>query len=95
MTDYTVQAALAADLPLRRRVAACVAGLQLKLEGDPLGWAYEHAWAVATQPGWCCAVHDGDGTSAMITDQMILAAVEAIYVPPPDHRESDPTESPA
>ena len=94
MTDYTVQAALAADIPLKRRVAACVASQQLVVD-DPLGWAYRHAWELATRPGWCCAVHDGDGTSAMITDQMILAAVEAIYTPPPDEPDPDPTESPA
>lgn len=83
MTDFTIQARLAEDRALLSRVAACVAGSG---HPNPLGWAYEHAWALAVQPGWCCAVHDGDGTSEGITDQMIADAVNAILAaePPPN-----------
>lgn len=82
---FEYQAQLAEDRSLLSRVAACAAGQGSE---SPLGWAYEHAWQLAVQPGWCCAVHDGDGTSTGVTDQMIADAVAALLT-------TDITESPA
>lgn len=70
---------------LRARITACAA-----LEGnpDPEGWAFRNAWGIASQPGWAESwasarevvldetVRGKDGS--VITDAMILSAVQAI-----------------
>lgn len=84
--SYKVQADLADDAALRRRVAACAAS-----EGvtDPDGWAYQHRWALSAQPGWVEAYRDAIASGVRepgadenaITDGKILAAVQALREP--------------
>lgn len=79
--SYNTAADLAYDMSLQRRVIACVA-----LEGgaDPVQWASKKAWPLAAQPGWADAYASAIATEtpdpgkdeAVITDAMILAAVQ-------------------
>lgn len=75
MTNFKIQAKLAEDRDLISRVAACIAGFD---EEAPWSRAEQIMWKLAVRPGWCCQVSDGDGTSAEITDSMILEAVESL-----------------
>lgn len=84
--SYLTQADLADDGDLRRRVTACAA-----LEGipNPEGWAYERRWELSAQPGWDAAyayavgqgVERPGSDAAVISDQMILAAVQHLREP--------------
>ncbi len=81
--SYKSQAKLEADSALRLRVSACAATLGIS---NPAAWAMEHAWPLSAEPGWddayasALAADDPDpgGNETVITDGMILAAVEAI-----------------
>lgn len=84
MSYYDV-AAMARDEHLRDRIAACVA-----LEGPagehPVQWATQHQWALSASPGWGTAyayaagagVQNPGKDEGVITDQMILSAVQAL-----------------
>lgn len=87
--SYYTQSLLAADQNILLRATACAA-----IEGEPnaQGWAWEHAWRLSAQPDWDAAYasalendveHPGrDGS--VISDPMILAAVQAIRSSPAD-----------
>lgn len=74
---------MAHDEDLLNRVTACVA-----VEGarDPELWVQQHKWSVAAQPGWGDAWDYATNSGktdigkdpAVITDSMILSAVQAI-----------------
>lgn len=81
--SYSIQADLADDGFLRRRVTACAAS-----EGEtaPEEWAMQHRWALSASPGWASAYESaianeiekpGD-SPAVISDGMILAAVQQL-----------------
>lgn len=78
-----MQYKLTEERTLLARVGACAASLQVP---EPLGWAYQHAWQLAAQPGWVDAyasavtggIPDPGADEAVITDGMILAAVQQI-----------------
>jgi hypothetical protein len=82
MTYLTI-AAVAEDTAVRRRISACAA-----VEGvpDPETWAYRNSLSLAAQPGWAAAWESADAAGnpdpgsdpAVITDGMILAAVQAL-----------------
>lgn len=73
-------------MSLQRRVIACAA-----LEGlaSPVQWAVDHSWPLAAQPGWGAAYASALESNnlnpgkdeAVITDSMILAAVQSIRSP--------------
>ena len=79
---------------LRVRVVACAAKEGI---ANPEGWAFEHMWKVATQPGWgekwaSRALNmteqvrqeglDIGALDDVITDGDILAAVTSLTTPP-------------
>lgn len=74
---------------IRDRVAACVA-LTGSTAVRPEDWVAEHAWQLAKQDGWGAAweaarLASKDGIGAdetVITDAMILAAVQALNATP-------------
>lgn len=88
MSDtYSAVAAVAADLDLRLRIAACAAQ---QGETNPEHWAYVNALKLAASPGWGAAyalalakgVERPGADEAVITDGQILAAVQALLGPP-------------
>lgn len=96
--SYLTQADLSDDGSLRRRVTACAA---LERIPDPEAFAYTSRWGLSAQPGWDEAyeyavaqgVEDPGASGAVISDAMILAAVQSL-APPVEPREL-PDESPA
>lgn len=98
--SFLMQARLAGDGTVMGRVAACAAA-----EGIPQPdvWSWSKRWEFSAQPGWAAAFTNATATEGIdpganenaITDAMILTAVRAIYIPPPDVPTPDPTESPA
>jgi hypothetical protein len=84
--SYKTQAKLADDLEIRARITACVA---TEGEKEPQRWVTENKWLLSAQPGWDAAYayaitagnnHPGDD-EGVITDGMILSAVQAIRPP--------------
>lgn len=84
--SYNTIATIAEDLPLQRRVTACAA---VEGETEPETWAQEHRWQMASQPGWDVAWESAAANparpntpigadEAVITDSMILSAVQAV-----------------
>lgn len=81
--SYWYQADLADDSSLRRRVIACAAREGID---DPETWAYAQRWKLSVQPGWVEAfasakageMEDPGREEAVISDGMILAAVQAL-----------------
>lgn len=81
--SYKVQADLADDGYLRRRVTACAASEGIS---NPESWASEQRWALSASPGWVAAYASALATEkerpgddeAVISDGMILAAVQAV-----------------
>lgn len=85
--SYNTIIAMAGSPSLTSRIAAAAAQ-----EGsdDPVRWAQSHAWATASSPGWEAAWESALDTFTLnanpdtgqrndvITDGMILAAVQAI-----------------
>lgn len=81
---------MATNASLRERVAAAAAGEGIT---DPLQWAADHMWAVASSPGWAAAWDYAEDTKTenvnpdtgarldVIDDSMILSAVQALNVP--------------
>ncbi|QGH80680.1 hypothetical protein SEA_ZANELLA_22 [Microbacterium phage Zanella] len=103
---YATVAMIRRDSDISNRVAACVA-----VEGlspYPEQWAAERGWALAAQPGWAAAwasaltTHPDDPEyrpgwdEGVITDGMILSAVQALNAAPGAAKssvvESDPEE---
>lgn len=85
--SYFTQAKLAADQGLLLRVTACAALEQLE---DAANWAARRMWSLSSQPGWdatyAAALSVGKPKpgedETVITDAMILAAVQALRPPP-------------
>lgn len=84
--SYKIQADMADDGHLSRRVIACAATENVD---SPEQWAYINRWPLYSQPGWVDAYaaaveagveHPGEDENA-ITDGMILDAVQAINTP--------------
>ena len=86
--SYLTVTTIRQDPWIRDRVAACAAVEELP--GRPEEWFITHAWELAAQPGWAAAweyalaAHPDDPDylpgkdEAVITDAMILAAVQSI-----------------
>lgn len=85
---YRDIADVAESASLRRREAAAAA--QQHAPGDPETWAYENRLLLASQPGWGAAwasavasgIPDPGDDPGVITDGMILAAVQELLAPP-------------
>lgn len=81
--SYWTQAVIAADQDLLLRATACTAREGI---ANPQGWAYAFAWELSAQPGWVEAYASAIAGSvempgrdeSVITDGMILAAVQAL-----------------
>ncbi|KKI16366.1 MULTISPECIES: hypothetical protein [unclassified Leucobacter] len=80
---YRTQAILAQDFDLQQRVQACAATQGVGAVPD---WAAEHMWSLSASPGWDDAyasaleagVEAPGDSEAVITDAMILAAVQLL-----------------
>jgi hypothetical protein len=91
---YADIAALAADRDFAARTEAsyAVETLAQPDADNPPSWQATHAWDMAAQPGfgeaYAYAIANGNGRPgydpAVITDGMILAAVQSLITPPPD-----------
>lgn len=84
--SYFTQARLAADGAIRERTIACAVSIGVD---EPQGWAISHMWQLSAVPGWDEAYEaalnaknpsPGEDES-VITDAMILAAVQALNSP--------------
>lgn len=83
--SYATIATIQSDFHLHRRVTACVAAEKINAP-DYEAWANEHRWQLATQPGWATAwesavevqVENPGADPGVITDAMILAAVQSL-----------------
>lgn len=82
--SYKYIADIAASGSLWRRITACA--WQEKAADSPSDWATDNMWRIAVQPGWASAwasaavagTTDPGGDESVITDGMILAAVQAL-----------------
>lgn len=82
--SYLSTALIRQDSWIRDRVAACVA-LE-GVAGDPVQWALDRAWELATQPGWASAwdsalardIAEPGRDAGVISDAQILSAVQSI-----------------
>ena len=94
--SYLTQSAIAANLYMQQRVAQCAASEGVS---GPDLWAQQNARGWAAAPGWDAAwesalashpdddEYDPGGDEAVITDGMILAAVQPMLPEP----ESEPS----
>lgn len=81
--SFRNQANLSDDYHLHRRITACAAKEGIP---NPEAWVRERVWMLSAQPGWSAAYASaavGGNTTPgnsedVITDGMILAAVQAI-----------------
>lgn len=85
---YANIAAMQENGPLRRRLIACAVEQKTT---DPETWTAVHSWDLAAQPGWATAWASGlanntttpnyepGSDETVITDQMILSAVQALH----------------
>lgn len=94
--SYRTQAILAKDADLLERVAACAATQGIV---NPVTWAYENQWKLSAEPGWDTAYsaavnsmykHPGNSED-IITDAMILTAVNRIKLKPTLSRSENKT----
>lgn len=84
--SYSDIADMAQDGPLLRRILAC-AWQEITTE-DPGAWAVSNVWRVVSQPGWADAWSSARASGivnlgadeSVITDQMILSAVQTLRV---------------
>lgn len=84
--SYWDVAQMAADNDLLAREQACAAQEELPPDSSPFQWVAEHALDLAASPGWdaawASAVAGGNAAPgrdpAVITDGMILSAVQAL-----------------
>jgi hypothetical protein len=99
---YNTIATMAEDEALNRRVTAAVASEKII---DPEAWLYPRRWQVAAQPGWASAwesavaggVENPGENEGVITDGMILSAVQDIITqenPPPAPEPNPDNELP-
>lgn len=87
MSYYDISV-MAKDGHLRERIAACAVTEGIT-NPHPTAWADKHQWQLAASPGWGAAYsyaaatgNDNPGQDeAVVTDGMILAAVQAILNP--------------
>lgn len=94
---YSTIADMTQSLSLTQRVSAAAAS-----EGEllPSQWASQNIWAMASQPGWAAAWESAQQTATLdtnpdtgnrpgvITDGMILSAVQGIRNPPTPPEET-------
>lgn len=81
--SYKAQAILSQNDHLMMRVAACASTQGIEA---PVSWAYDRQWKLSAQPGWAQAyasavasnVQQPGNSETVITDSMILSAVQAI-----------------
>lgn len=81
--SYKAQAILANNDQLLMRIAACASTQDI---AGPYAWANDRQWKLSAQPGWAQAyatavannVQNPGNSEAVITDSMILSAVQAI-----------------
>lgn len=81
--SYNTVAQMSRDFDLKERVAACAS---TEGEREPVAWAEANMWRLAGSPGWdgayfaaVDAKRDEPGRDeAVITDSMILSAVQAL-----------------
>lgn len=81
--SYRTQALLARDQHIIERITACAATEDIP---NPSQWAWVHQWSFSSQPGWDAAyssavtskVVDPGNSESVITDGMILAAVQSV-----------------
>jgi acid phosphatase family membrane protein YuiD len=81
--SYKAQAILANNDQLLMRVAACASTQNIP---GPYAWSVDHQWQLSAQPGWASAyatavannVTQPGNNEGVITDAMILSAVQAI-----------------
>lgn len=82
---YATIATIQMDGPLSRRMAACAATQGI---ASPVQWVTDHSWQLAAQPGWAAAwesaiaggVQTPGAQESVITDSMLLSAVQALNV---------------
>ena len=83
--SYSSIADVAHSGALRERIAACAA-VEGVIDPHPTEWADHHQWRLAAAPGWgdawayalASGITDPGADEAVITDGMILSAVQAI-----------------
>lgn len=83
--SYNSIAEVAHSYSLRERIAACAA-VEGVTNPHPTEWADQHLWWLAASPGWgdawayalASGITDPGADEAVITDGMILSAVQAI-----------------
>lgn len=83
--SYGTLARMATDPDLHARLAACAA-TEGMTSPHPLAWASNHQWQLAASPGWDAAyahalatgVQNPGASESVITDGMILAAVQPL-----------------
>lgn len=81
---YAMIAAITQSSSLMNRLTAAAA--EEKVTEPYGGWVYDHIWDFAAMPGWAAAwasalaagVTDPGANEGVITDGMILSAVQAI-----------------
>ena len=86
---YSDIAAMARDNSLRDRIAACAA-TEGVVDQHPTTWADTYQWQIVASPGWgeawasatASGVTSPGSDAGVITDQMILAAVQPLVVIP-------------
>lgn len=82
--SYASQSLLSQDYDFNLRVSACAA-IELNRVHDPQAWARDHIWRIASSPGFADSYEYAMNTDvarpgwdpAVITDEQILAAVQA------------------
>lgn len=86
--SYLTQSLLASDKDIYSRVTACAATQGIE---SPEAWANQRRWELSAEPGWdpayasaiAAGVTDPGAAESVITDQMILAAVQLRLPPTP------------
>jgi hypothetical protein len=96
--SYSAQAQLSVDEDFIARVTACAA-VEIPVFYDAKSWTETYIWRIAAAPGFAEAYEYALNSSnprpgndpAVITDAMILGAVQALYAalnpPPPEPEE--------
>ena len=93
--SYLTQSAISGSYGMIQRVAQCAAAEadNAEFDGDPDVWTYENRRTWAAAPGWDAAwesamvghpdpAYDPGMDEAVITDGMILAAVQSLLPEP-------------
>lgn len=81
--SFRTQATLAEDYYLHRRIAASAAREGIP---NPMEWTQARTWVFSAQPGWDAAYESAilvgnmspGSTNTVVTDGMILSAVQAL-----------------